>query len=374
MAKMSFRRELMAKMKIARVYSQRLKLEAVSQRLRITAEVILGAFIGDRVFPVDAASIADLIGLLIGKIASDSVGTTDQAIFAIAKGLEDTVGITETVGFDVSKPFSDAFVALDIPSVGVGKVALDGVSGTDTALADIGKNPVETVSVSELQAFGVSKPFEDSSVVIELVGVNLSKSFADFVSMTDTVVTLLPILKGEDDAGSVTDTNALTFGKAPQDTAITADIQTFAITKGLSDTVYATDDFGGESTVDDEQTIQVQKRFINFAGITDATVRTAEYQRQFSDNASTTDVVVLQADYDRTEAEAITASDVVSLTVGFSRAAADAATIQDNQVALVGKGESDTLGIADSGVLLSQDYVDNNLYFADDYVGEKRTF
>jgi hypothetical protein len=374
MAKMSFRRELMAKMKIARVYSQRLKLEAVSQRLRITAEVVLGAFIGDLVFPVDAASIADLIGLLLGKIASDSVGTTDQAIFAIAKGLEDTVSITETVGFDVSKPFSDAFVVLDIPSVGAGKVASDAVSGSDTAFADIGKNPVDALNVSELQAFSVSKAIEDSSVVIELVGVNLSKSFADSVSMTDTIVTLLPILKGEDDAGSVTDTNALTFGKAPQDTAITADIQTFAITKGLFDTVYATDDFGGESTVDDEQTIQVQKRFINFAGITDATVRTAEYQRQFSDNASTTDVVVLQADYDRTEAEAITASDVVSLTVGFSRAAADAATIQDNQVALVGKGESDTLGIADSGVLLSQDYVDNNLYFADDYVGEKRTF
>ena len=52
----------------------------------------------------------------------------------------------------------------------------------------------------------------------------------------------------------------------------------------------------------------------------------------------------------------------------------DATAIADAQVALVGKRESDTLEIADSGVLISQDYVDNNLYFADDYVGEKRTF
>lgn len=252
MAKMSFRRELMAKMKIARVYSQMLKLEAVSQRLRMTAEVVLGAVIENRLFPADAASLSDLIGLLLGKIATDSVGTTDQAIFSIAKGLEDTVSISEIVGFDVSKPFSDAYV------------------------------------------------------VIELIGVNLSKTLADSVSMTDSVLELLLTEENAFDSGSVSDTNTLTFGKAPQDTAITADIQTFDITKGLSDLM------------------------------------------SFSDS------VVLSASY--------------------VRSVADAASAQDIQASLVGKVKFDTLGIDDSGVLYSQNYVDNNLYFADDYVGEKRIF
>jgi hypothetical protein len=84
--------------------------------------------------------------------------------------------------------------------------------------------------------------------------------------------------------------------------------------------------------------------------------------------------VALESAFARAFDDSSDASDLVVVSVGYGDFLSDAANIQDNQVSLVGKVKSDTLEIADSGVLLSQDYVDNNLYFADDYVGEKRIF
>lgn len=364
----------MAKMSITKAFSKRLRIEAASRRLRIIAEVVLGTFIGDNQIVTDSASITDLFAALLSKLFSDGVGTTDQAIFAIGKGAQDTVSITETTAFDVNKPFSNAYTASDVASVGAGKVASDSFSITDAQIANIGKNPQDTLLLSESQSFDVSKAASDIAITVEVLGVTLSKTFTDSVSMTDSVSALLLTLEDAFDAGSVTDTNTLTFGKAPQDTAITADIQAFDITKGLSDTVYATDDFGGESTVDDEQTMQFQKRLINFASMTDAVTLTAEYDRSFSNLAAMTDSILIEAAYSRPQSEAISAADNVSIIAEYARSVSDTASTQDNQASLVGKVESDTLGIADSGVLLSQDYVDNNLYFADDYVGEKRIF
>lgn len=48
--------------------------------------------------------------------------------------------------------------------------------------------------------------------------------------------------------------------------------------------------------------------------------------------------------------------------------------ISDNAVLSPGKSSSDSALSSDSGSLLIQDYVNDPLYFADDYVGTKATF
>jgi hypothetical protein len=364
----------MAKMSITKAFSKRLRIEAASRRLRIIAEVVLGTFIGDSQIVTDTASISDLVAALLGKLFSDAVGTTDQAIFVIGKGAQDSVQITETTAFDVSKPLTDAYIASDIASVGAGKVVSDSFSMTDNQISSIGKNPQDAILLAESQSFDVSKAVSDIAITVEVLGVTLSKTFTDSVSMTDSVSSLLLTLEEAFDAGSVTDTNTLTFGKQPIDTTITSDSQVFAISKSLNDTVYVTDDIGAEATIDDDQTLQFQKRVINFASMTDAVTLTTEYDRSFSDSLSMTDSIVVEAAYLRPQSDSASVSDNVSLIAEYARSVSDTASTQDNQASLVGKVESDTLGIADSGVLLSQDYVDNNLYFADDYVGEKRIF
>jgi len=172
----------------------------------------------------------------------------------------------------------------------------------------------------------------------------------------------------------MTDIANVTFGKQPVETIGTVDIQTFAFSKGLNDTVYVTDDIGAEATIDDDQTIQVQKRLIELPSITDLVSRVAEYARSFSDSSSASDVFSRQVEYSRGFTDSSFASETVVLSSGVNKTASDSASIVDQALALVGKRPSDIMNSSDSGVLLNQDYVDNNLYFADDYVGLKRIF
>ena len=512
----------MAKMHISKLLSQRLRLQATSQRLRIVAEVVLGSFIGQGMNLIHTATATDLLSFILAKLAADSVGTTDQANFAIAKGLNDLAGVTDSTSFDVSKPAVDLFAANDEAAISTGKIAEDTFSMTDNAFFGIGRNPADTVSFNELLSFDAGKTLSDYSIASDVVGLSLAKSFADTVAMTDSVEALLSTLQSATDAssildqqvlligkgatdsasaideqlfvvgklfheapvaidtlgvnltkvlldavamsdtlsalltreqaasdssvltdtnvllagknpedvvgtidtqafavakaitdtpiaseqiglslaktlfdvvsmtdsltalllreqsasdsGAVTDANALTFGKQPQETTITTDTQAFAITKGLNDAVYATDDIGAEATLDDDQTLQFQKRLIDFAGISDSAELEAAFARGFADAGFITDSVNVFLQYARPQVDALSASDSVSISAEYDRQIGDGTTTQDNLVSLVGKVKSDILGVEDSGFLLSQDYIDNNLYFANDYVGEKRTF
>lgn len=364
----------MAKMSISQAFSQRLRIEAASKRLRIIAEVVLGNFIGDTEIVSDSLSLTELFSLALSKIFSDSIGTTDQAIAAIGKFVTDDVAITESTEFAVSKPLTDAYYAADVASIGPNKIQSDSISMTDSQVWSFGKGPQDDIALSEYKTFTIGKTLTDNPVTVEVIGKDVSKTLSDSISITDDVSWLLLTLEEAFDSGSVTDSNVLGIGKQPTDAAFAADAQKFDITKALNDTVYVTDDIGAEATVDDDQTIQVQKRLINFAAMTDSVVVTTEFQRAFSDSGSISDAAVIQVSYSRHQTETISASDQVSLLASFSRNPSDIAASQDSQSASFGKIKSDIMGITDSGVLLNQDYVDNNLYFADDYVGEKRTF
>lgn len=112
--------------------------------------------------------------------------------------------------------------------------------------------------------------------------------------------------------------------------------------------------------------------------------------RYFTDTASATDSI--SKGVSKPFADSATASDVFSRIVAFVRSFADTATATDAIAKDAGKGLADTYGatdtvskeagkgladtatMSDSGTVLSQDYVDDPFYFADDYVGTKRTF
>ena len=67
-------------------------------------------------------------------------------------------------------------------------------------------------------------------------------------------------------------------------------------------------------------------------------------------------------------------SDEIILAAGYSRTASENPSLTDQAALLVGNRVSDTMSAVEAGILLNQGYIDNNLYFADDYVGLKRIF
>jgi hypothetical protein len=117
----------------------------------------------------------------------------------------------------------------------------------------------------------------------------------------------------------------------------------FSVVRFLTDAV----------TASDAVSKSVDKGINDTAGASDVFNRTVQYNRDFNDAAAAGDAVAKSVS--KVIGDTATASDVFNRAVTYSRLFADAATQSD------------------SGVVLNQDYV-NGFYFADDYVGTKRTF
>jgi hypothetical protein len=117
----------------------------------------------------------------------------------------------------------------------------------------------------------------------------------------------------------------------------------FSLVRFLSDTATATDHVAKD----------VGKGINDTATASDVFTRVVEYNRSFDDAASAGDAVA--KDISKALSDSATASDNFTRVVGYNRSFADTATQSD------------------SGVVLNQDYV-SGFYFADDYVGIKRTF
>ena len=138
----------------------------------------------------------------------------------------------------------------------------------------------------------------------------------------------------------------------PTDTGTASDSRSIDAIKSIADSVYVTDDVGGQATIDDDQTVSFFKNVSNVAGASDTFEMTFTPIREFSDIS--------------------TVSDAKSMLIG--KLQIDPATVSDAFNYSASKNSYYTLSASDSGQGFLQDYVDNGVYFAEDYVGSKFTF
>jgi hypothetical protein len=157
--------------------------------------------------------------------------------------------------------------------------------------------------------------------------------------------------KALQDNASATDAVSKAVSKAATDAATGSDSNAKTVGKNVSDQLFSTDDINGAGA-DDDQNISFFKVLSNPSFAVDNIVLLAAFLRSFSNTASATDAPVLLA----------------------GKVSADTSETSDSDVKLTGLGKSDTIAAGSAGTVLNQDYVDNAFYFADDYVGVKRTF
>jgi hypothetical protein len=199
-------------------------------------------------------------------------------------------------------------------------------------------NNIATASDAVIIEAAYNRQFNDSSNASDTVSLiaSYSRSFNDSVSITDQIIieVILPFAlsdsafasdslestavynRGFDDGVDGLDAQVFSASSGPIDSGSVGDQAELvaSFNRAFESTVLATDDIGGEATIDDNQTIQFFKQLTNLSYAADSAVRFAS------------------------------------------------------------KVVNDILTAADSGTLLNQDYVDNPFYFAEDYVGVKRTF
>ena len=157
--------------------------------------------------------------------------------------------------------------------------------------------------------------------------------------------------KALQDNASASDAPSKAITKPATDAATGSDANAKTVGKNVSDQLFSTDDINGAGA-DDDQNISFFKVLSNPAFAIENIVLLAAFLRSFSNTATATDLPILLA----------------------GKISADSGEASDAQVKLSTMGKSDTIATGSAGTLLNQDYVDNGFYFADDYVGVKRTF
>ena len=167
------------------------------------------------------------------------------------------------------------------------------------------------------------------------------------------------------DLFSVTDTTSFSTSKiADVDTFTTVDDTTRSTGKGLSDSATI-----GDSVL----TVLIFIR--DFTGTTSlADAKTLLVSPAYSDTFTTSETVARSLSKTLTDSFALNdLSDAAGPTWSFSDFTNNVVSTSDITTVTNTKGLSDSLSSSDSGTLISQGYCDIT-YFAEDYVGESRTF
>lgn len=371
--------------------SNRLHLEALSARLVARAELLIGDLVR-RIIAVDLAAVTDAISKFFGRGVNDNVSSTDSATIGANKSPQDISIASDSTNFVFHKTVFDFPIALDIAAkslsktltdslqmsdvltanLGTGTVATDTGSATDSAFVVIGKGAVESVATIEVLNFAFTKSLSDTFALQDVAAKSLDKQFSDSVSITDVLIPSFTTGQVESDSSSFTDVVTLLFAKQPADFTAFSDNNYLDIIKSVEDSAFATDDF--DASADDNQVIHFEKNMIELSQVSDALARTAEYYREFEESGIATDSIEFENVFDRGFDDLAAVGDSIALVTDYSRTVLELPALSDSLAILVGNSVSDTMEAIDAGILLNQGYVDNHLYFADDYIGIKRIF
>lgn len=323
----------------------------------------------------------------------------EVGLFILFKGIVETPLLTDAEVKAFFKSLTDSASMTDDEVLVFGKVETDITAFTDDDALQFGKVPSDTTLFIDAQALDVAKLLSDSGAVSEALvramatlygdssgaSESHSKAFSkavyefyafdyfqeDYVrSLTEVGFADLASLepnKGLSDGGALTDAHQFGFGK------------------GLSETVFATDDVDGEASVLDDQEFFFFKSLSDVPNATDsqafAVTRlstdafnasesvSVQFGRVDTDNVGSTDVETLQIGKGNTDSA--TVGELLEKAVSVSFADNSGAT--DQSVLLVGNVSSDAGAIADAGSLRGQGYSAFD-FFAEDYVGYSLTF
>ena len=257
----------------------------------------------------------------------------------------------------------------------------------DTLTRAFFRNSNESVSALDEVAREVTKPLSDAGVATDQLSNDVGKA-TDEIVLGYAAEDYFAQDYNTGDASILASDNLETIevGKNPSDTALTSEQQQFVLTKQLTDTVFVTDDIDGEASILDDQEMHFFKIRSDLGFASDALANSLSKPLADAGSASDTqssnvgksiaDIAVTSEDQEfaigKFLADTPLASD--ALAVASTKLLTDSGIGSDQEVKLAGKVISDSASSGDSGSLISQNYTVDNTYFAEDYVGDSRTF
>jgi hypothetical protein len=208
--------------------------------------------------------------------------------------------------------------------------------------------------MNRLQA--ISKRLVSSTISKRIIAASVKLGIFIFLFAASNAASALEAIaklfgKAVEDTSGASDAISKATTKPASDAAAGSDAQVLTVGKAIDDQLFSTDDINGAGA-DDDQNISFFKVLSHPSLAVESIALLAAYLRSFTDTGQATDSAVLLA----------------------GKNSEDIAGASDADAKLTGLGKSDTISSTDAGYALNQDYVDDAFYFADDYVGTKRTF
>lgn len=263
-------------------------------------------------------------------------------------------------------------------------------SASDALVKSISKSISDDASLSDAVEKSTGKTVSDDGLAAESIAKGVEKQASDSSSASESISK--DSEKLVNDAASVSEAFSKVMG----------------YNRYFSDSAAVTDDLDGEASPEDEQTISFFKVLSDFSPASDQINLQVSYNRNYSDSANADELIsnnlnkvlfdsvnvaesidyIISSGITNTDSSGVSDSATFGfglvkaenpaayelISISFSRSFSDTATPADSPVKSAGKILSDAADCADSGSLISQGYVDNNDYFAEDYVGASRTF
>lgn len=264
----------------------------------------------------DFGFFADQHALSVGKNFSDSANFNLTITYDFAKSIGETAQTSDALTKVTGSSLQDQpVISENIDSIYFSKIAFDSA------------NLVSATSVS------TTKPFSDTAAFVDGQTTNFGKGLAD-ISITGDLLALEHD-KFLANSGAGADAQALSVGKAADDSANFTLETTLGTTKLLSDSIYVTDDVDGAASIEDDQNMLFFKSRTDLGSVTELLTRQVSYSRDFLDSGVASDSVI---------------------NFQTSKGLADTALSDDSTQGVFGKGLLDN-GLATDNLLRSVDYI-----------------
>lgn len=334
---------------------------------RLVLDYVLGRF-AEFTALSDAANVSQIFRKILNKRPSDTAGAADEiGPLAIGKNLNEQSSITDVPAKTLTTSRADQTSVSESFSPVYGKVfneslrATDDFDGTATPEDDqeiqFGKIIVQPTFVAENfdRQVSYSRDFIDSSIATEQLNRSITKSISDAVSAAESIFLSRAKLTGDD--FGVVENATINLGKSLSHTGLASENKTFSVSKAFTESPGI-----AESTA-----LGVTTGRTDAASVTESSIFAIGAVK--SDSALIAETTVFDAGKQLSDQPLLAEFKVFSQL----KALTDGSSAGDLPVKSIGQVLSDSAVFESNGSLRSQGYCDFD-YFAEDYVGQSRTF
>lgn len=302
----------------------------------------------------------DLVRAL-AKAISDQANIVEQASIAFDQDTrQDSFSASDNSDFDFGKNPDDTAATSDqLNAIDTGKGLTDTPTVTEDLEKDFSTDRAEAISLADSAYKDTAKALSDSGSVADASSIDFSQQSDDSVSMADFALVEALFARSFSDTATVSESLAYSLAMAFADSASAGEQHEFLFEASKSESV----------SLSDTALLEAIKSFSDSISLSDASV--LDVEKGLSDSPSVTDALDVDGSYALTDGVGM--NDALGFGFTYVTSFSNVAFVGDASAIEPGKGLSDSATPDDSGSLISQGYCDIT-YFAEDYVGDSRTF